>query len=75
MKPLRGELPAPCDESMAGNVGAQLGMDICLFPQSPTQCLAYTRPTKKWVFIAVNNIDVNRYMMVSVVSHMWKILS
>lgn len=46
-----------------------------VFFQSPTQCLAYTRPTKQWVFIAVNNIDVNRYMMVSVVSHMWKILS
>lgn len=75
MKPLRGELPALCAESMARNVGVRFRMEICLFPQSPTQCLAYTRPTKQWMFTAVNNIDVNRYMMVSAVSHMYKVLS
>lgn len=73
MKPLR-ELPARYAESVTGNVQAQFRMEICLFLQSPARCLAHTRPTKQWVFVAVNNVDVNKYVMVSVVTHMWKIL-
>lgn len=72
-EPLKGEIPALSAKSMAGNVGAQFRVKICLFPQSTAQCLVHTRPTKPWMFVAVNNIAVNRYVMVSVVSHMWKI--
>lgn len=60
-------------KSMAGNVGTQFRVEICLFPQSPAQCLVHTRPTKQWILVAVNNIAVNRYVMVSVVGDMWKI--